>query len=1006
MASLRKNLLNGLNAFYVCGPRAGQTVARETVYRFFPFQLDSRGGSLWKGLEPRPLRAKTFALLQYLVAHPGELVLKEELFETLWSGLAVSEAVLTVCVSELRKALDDDPQDPRFIETVPRRGYRFVAPVEAANAEPAPVSSRSPSLFAEQPLYVGREAELARLHRAWNLALAGARQTVFVSGEAGIGKSTLVDALINVVQRSATALIGCGRCVGHDGGGEAYLPILQALRRMCQGETGRDARDVLLRHAPSWIAQMPGLIEEVAPESIKLRAGSATQTRMLRELGEALELLSELRPLLLVCEDLHSGDRPTLELIAGLARRSEAARLLFLGTYGASELSPPDHRLSEVVNGLQAHNRCAQIRLKGLREAAVAEYLRRRGASVAIPAELAHQVYRRTGGNPLFMSAIAEQLLAEDRSNNGVGPRNLADSRIPESVRQLIEQQFARVNADQRRMLEAASVAGAEFSTASVSAALGIDRKARTEEQIEQACEELMRTTPFLGTRGLMQWPDGTIGAVYAFRHELYREVLYYLTDPVDRQRAHRRIGQRLEAAYGGDAGEVAYELAMHFERGGEPRRAAKYLELCAEAAFNRSANQEAVAYADRGLGLVRQTAPDDERWQAELWLELMRATALMSLSGFAAPEVAQSYARARQLISQAAESPALMLALLGLAKYYLVRMELRTSFAMAERCLHLAENTGDVSLLVASHVTVGAILFNRALYRTSLAHMEQTAALYDPIKHRSHALLYGLDSAVAAKAYSALCLWRLGYPDQAKRRSLEAVAAAQQLSHAHTTAHAIAAAAAIRVACCDTMAAHVWAGRLLELSADKEVPLWHAWGLIFRGEACLQQGQAAEAVRSIREGIAEMAATGADTAPVKVRSVLGEIASREMTPERGIDLVSATLAQSERTGGFPDQSELYRFMGLLKLRSQRRHPQHHVLVEAEAWMVRAVEDARRRDAKSLELRATNDLCRLWKRQGKKPEALETLERIYGWFNEGFDTGDLKDAKTLIESLR
>jgi tetratricopeptide (TPR) repeat protein len=754
------------------------------------------------------------------------------------------------------------------------------------------------------------------------------------------------------------------------------------------------------------MVQMPDLIEEAASESIKLRVGSTTRARMVRELAETLELLSELRPLVLVYEDLHLGDRPTLELIAQLARRQEAARLLLLGTYRTWEISPPDHPLSAVLQELEAHNRCEQIGVKGLREAAVAEYLRLRAGGVASSAEVAHQVYRRTGGNPLFMTAIAEQLFAEGRSKNGSAPCNLADGAIPKSVFQLIEQQFTRLTVDQRRTLEAASAVGTEFSTASVSAALGTDGPALAEDRIEKICEELVRTTPFLRPGRIRQWRDGTISAFYAFRHDLYREVLYQRTNPVSRQRAHRMIGQRLEVAFGAQAAGIAFELAMHFERGGEAPRAAKYLEVCARTALNRSANQEALGHADRGLVLVRQTGRNDEGLHAEVRLELLRGTALMAMSGFAAPAVAQAFQRARDLVSQAGENPALMPALLGLAKYYLVAMELRTARAMAERCLRLGESTGDVSLLVASHLTAGAIFYGQSLYRTSLAHMEQTVALYDPVKHRPHALLYGLDSAAAAKAYSAHCLWRLGFPDQAKRRSLEAVAAAERLSHAHTTAFAIAAAASIRVVCREPMAVQVWCDRLLDLSAEKEVPFWHAWGLIYRGDAYAQQGRAAEAVRSMRKGIAQIAATGADTAHAEVHSVLSAVVSRAMTPEMGIDITSATLAQSERAGGFPDQSELYRIMGLLKLESERRNPQRRLLPEAEAWMLRAVEHARRCDAKSFELRATNDLCRLWNRQGRKREALKMLEHIYGWFNEGFETGDLKDAKTLIETLR
>jgi DNA-binding winged helix-turn-helix (wHTH) protein len=366
--------------------------------------LDLADERLWCGDQALALRPKTFALLRYLVAHPGQLLTKAALLEALWPETMVSEVVLSVCIRELRQVLGDDAQAPRFIETVHRRGYRFIGQLPAAHLSAPRISSPAPP-----PLLAGRERELDALHGALATALTGVRQLLFVTGEAGLGKTALVEAFLTALEAYGPLLIGCGQCLEHYGAGEAYLPVLEALGRLCRGPGGKEVVTLLGQQAPTWLVQMPGLVRAADLEALQRRIAGATRDRMLRELAEALELLTSRQPLLLVLEDLHWSDYSTLDVLAMLARRQEPARLLLLGTYRLPDALQRGHPLHTVHHELQRHGQCTELPLPLLPEAAVAAYLATRFPDARLPAGLARLVHQRTEGNPLFMVTVVEE---------------------------------------------------------------------------------------------------------------------------------------------------------------------------------------------------------------------------------------------------------------------------------------------------------------------------------------------------------------------------------------------------------------------------------------------------------------------------------------------------------------------------------------------------------------------------------------------------------------------
>ncbi|BBA32848.1 uncharacterized protein sS8_0883 [Methylocaldum marinum] len=418
---------------------------------FGPFRLEPGNAMLWRGDQAIVLRPRTFAVLCYLLEHPDRLLTKTEILNALWPRQYVSEGVLKASINEIRKALGDDPKAPRYIETRHRRGYRFIGP---RASHPPSASSALPS-----PRCVGRDAELRHLHAALEKALAGERQLVFVTGEAGIGKTTVVEVFAEgAAARQELLRMASGQCVEHYGPGEAYLPVLEALGRLCRPPQGKRLVALLRRYAPTWLGQLPWLLSPAEQTELQRQGVAATPERMLREMAEALEAVTAETPLVLVLEDLHWSDYATLDLLAALARRREAARLLVIGTYRPMELIVRGHPLKGLKQELQVHGQCAELALGALSEAAVTDYLAARCPRVAptVPLErLAQWVSRRTEGNPLFMVHTVAYLCARGALREAPEPagqdaslRVLEDAEhgMPETLQQMIDQQIDRLS--------------------------------------------------------------------------------------------------------------------------------------------------------------------------------------------------------------------------------------------------------------------------------------------------------------------------------------------------------------------------------------------------------------------------------------------------------------------------------------------------------------------------------------------------------------------------------
>jgi DNA-binding winged helix-turn-helix (wHTH) protein/predicted ATPase len=974
---------------------------------FPPFRLDLHGGRLWQGEREIRVRPKTFAVLRYLAERPGHLVSTAELLRAVWSDVAVTDVMPRLCIRELRAALGDDSRSPRFIETRPGRGYQFVAPVlplaipGATPTEPSPAQPGS----GRGVLLVGRQADLARLDVALDRARRGVRQTVFVSGEPGIGKTSLIEAFL---ARSASPQLWLanGECVEQYGAGEAYLPILTALERLCRIAGRESALEALRRAAPAWLAQMPSLTEPTEQQALMHRLDGSTRQGMLRELASLLEALAQGRVLVIWLEDLHWGDRSTLDAIAFLARRSDPARLMLLGTYRPTELSGPDHPLVRIIHELALHGHGQEMSLARLSEAEVGEYLAARLPGTTVSSGLVRHVHLRTDGNPLFMVTVANDLVARSLVVQRGGQWMMDDVRadrprdVPDALRRLIEQQAHGLGAEDRRLLEVAGVAGMEFSAAALAAGLEEDGG-----EVEARCAHLAARGQFLEPRGATDWPDGTTAARYTFLHALHQEVLYDGVPPGRRRQLHARIAERLERAFAGRAREIAAELATHFERARDARRAVQYHRLAGENALNRAAHAEAIAHLSRGLKVLRDLPDGVDRSRLEMGLYLALGPALIVTRGYGAVEVERTYSRALELSRRFGETPEMVRALKGLWNVRFVRAELSTARKLASELLVHAKRARDTALLASAHAAFGETLFHIGEIGPARSHLDQARA---PAR-RDGGGARGNQRPRAA-SYASWGFWMAGYPDQARLLSSQAVAEAKALGHPHNRAFTLGFASFLHEFCGEVSRVAELADEQSALCREYGIPYWQSWAEMLKGWVLARQGHPADGVLAVRRGLAAHRETGAVVGVMHFLTLLAELHGLAGQLKEGVQVADEALALALTTRNRYLEPDIYRVRGDLLARlvgngSTLRGDPALVGATAEGCFRQAIELARRRSARSLELRAATSLGRLWRERGQSTRARRLLKPLCEWFSEGADTADLMAARQLVAAL-
>lgn len=543
--------------------------------QFGAFTLDAVNECLWRDGRRIPLPPKPFAVLRYLVEHAGRLVSHDELLDALWPGIYVQPQVLRTYVLDLRRVLEDDARNPRYLQSLPKRGYCFVAAVHEAGQQrsvPAEPASVLP----------GRDRELALLHVAFEKAVAGERQMLFITGEWGIGKTALIERFRRELEANHSAIVATGQCVPGLGGRQEYYPLSDALRPVCGGSDAPRACRLLHTGGDS-------------------ATDNAGRPQLLPgDVCDALEQIPAEKPLVLILEDLQWADEPTLSVVSALARRQGPANMLVIATV-APQTSPTAHAITSLIHDLRMRRLCCEIPLARLDRGAVAELLRAELRQTQLPAGLQDFVYQQSEGNPRFARVILDHLMAEKTLACREGrwelraSLNESDAGPPGELTRMVELEIENLTPREQKILEAASLVPVAFPAWLVAAAIAEDVAS-----VEDSCEELARRLSFVKRAGEDDLPDGTRSSFYVFAHAMYREVLYQRQSPARRSIRHIRVAERLRQIFRGRESLIARDAANHYHAAGDWVNAVAMLTLAAQRASATRAFDEAAELEEK----------------------------------------------------------------------------------------------------------------------------------------------------------------------------------------------------------------------------------------------------------------------------------------------------------------------------------------------------------------------------------------------------------------------
>lgn len=903
-----------------------------------PFRLDPTRGALLHGEREIKLRPRTRRVLEFLVEHAGEVVSKEQLLRAVWSDVVVTEQTLSTSISELRRALVDDPRAPRFIETVHGRGFRFVA----LPLEPGDEGERGRGGAGGGPEIVGRESPLARLAAALERAARGERQVVFVSGESGIGKTALVEAFLAATAPDAAGprvrvVRTIGQCVEFSGPGEPFMPIVGALRVLTRGPESRWVIPTVRRLVPPWMAELLGAADP--GENGESATDEDNRVRALRLLAETLEEIGRDVALVLVLEDLHWCDASTLDLINLFARRSGSCRVLIVGT-----LRPEEGQRVAMLRELTRKGKAERLELEGLSRPDVELLVERRlGGDASGSADLAARLQSWTGGIPFLLVEILERLREAERVGGAHawpgGPDDADEAPLaPAAVVDAIEARLAPLSGPERAALEIAAVAGGPFEPEAVAAVARDEQGGLGLEAIESLCRRLAGAGAVLVPAA----PTEAARPTWSFRHALYRETLRAGVVPSRRRRIHLGLGEW--HAKRKDAPATA--LAHHFEQAGELTRALPHYRAAAGAAKDRQAEPEAIGLLRSGLRCVEALPEGAERLAEELAVRIALAGSILSHAGYTHPEIVPLYSRAYEL-AEALEQPAMQaVATGGLFFAHLSAARVREGYEAALRLLEVTRGM-PAFFVDAGRTAHGVALFARGDLAGARAELERP-----PDFVAAGAIHFEVNGSVMRLGALATVQAHQGDLSAAETSIGSMLAAGAETGRIYDVANAHRLAAEYWALVGDAARAREHGARTTALAEEHELGQLRAIGAVLLGWARAVEEGDASALQAIASALEDLDARGYRLMRSTFCARQAEAALAVGALDTALEAVECGLEHVRETGERRHESDLHRLRGSV-LRA-RGASEEAVRASLEA----ALRVAREQGAQLLVLRA------------------------------------------------
>ncbi len=847
---------------------------------------------------------------------------------------------------------------------------------------------------------VGREVERTALRAAFEATDQGKGFLLCVSGEPGIGKTTLVEDWLRELSASArVAGIGRGRCSERLGGTGSYLPVLEALEGLLHGEAGSLAARMMRDLASTWYAQVAPSDRVSSAEREEARAETATPERMKREFLAFVTEMGRRLPLVFFFDDLHWADASTVDLLGWMGRRSAGLRLLVVTTYRPAEMRSGKNPFAAVQLELQRYGVCRELPLAFLTHGDVESYLALAFPDHRFPTDFAVRIHETTEGNPLFLAELVHHLCDRGVIANEDGRWTLAQAvpdfqnELPVSVRSLIRSQLGQLDETDLRLLSVGSIQGYEFDAAVAAGVL-----AQSAADVEERLELLDRVHGLVRLVREQELPDGTLTLRYRFVHVLYQNCLYTAVRPSRRAEWSAAVAQALLTHHGSQNAVVASEAALLFEKARDWAQAAECFYLAARNPLRQHAHREAAVLARRGLEMLSRIPemPDCARQEARLQFAL--GLALQPSEGLAGPRVIEAYRRARALshveIEIASRSPLLW----GLWSFYILRGEHAAAREIADELSDLAQGQTDPVVSLAADHSMGYTLMMLGQPVAAWSHLGR----HLPAGTQA---VYGRDLGIPFRAHGSVVLWLLGFPDQAAERSHQAAAHAREKLDLYGLSIALFNAAKVHQLRSEPEATAEYAQTLLSLAEEQAFPIWIAAGTILAGWADARLGQRGAGIARIRQGIAAWLANGAAMMHPHFLGLLAEALNADGQVDEGLDVLDRALTMVEETGERYYEAELHRLRGELLLTSTGRNGR---AADARSSFRKALDVARQQNALSMELRAAVSAVQFVWRQSKSDRefanARSILKPVCDLFTEGFETFDWHAATSLLEA--
>ena len=904
-------------------------------------------------------------------------------------------------------------------------------------------------IISDKTILVAREEELEKLGRFLDCALSGKGQLAFITGESGAGKTALVEKFSIYAQKlNANLVVVNGKCNAHTGFGDPYFPFIELLNLLTGDieskykagvisrehalrlwnltpatirailENGADLINIFTngtslvsRASEFWAGNLDWLIQ--LKKLVKYKSALPTdstlqQSNIFEQYTRVIQSIAEEKPLLIVLDDLQWIDAGSANLLFHIARQIKGSRILVIGLFRKTEIAierdGKRHPIESFFNELKRDYGEIEIDLDKLQvQKFVDAYLDVEPNKLGD--KFRNTFFIQTKGHPLFTVELFREMkehgmIVRDEAGRWIEGKTFDWNRLPTRVDAVINERINRLTENMRNILLIASIQGEEFTAEVVIRQLNIDER----ELIRILSGELEKRHQLVSAKGIKTLINQRI-SLYTFRHIMFQKYLYNTLDEVERVHLHENVAKIIEELYGEEADEVSVQLARHFQEAGVPAKAFEYLVKAGTRAVHFSAYEETIVLFKRALDILKTFPESTERDLQELNLQIAITAAAQSLKGFGAPEIVTYCNQIEELCKKIGDVPQIFYAHYFLAQFNWLRADHEIAYNFTEQLMQHALKAKDAEKVALSQFMQGMLDFYLGNMTPALENLKKMNSYYIPEKCSHLKYIYGMDPGLISGMNTACVLWALGYPDQALLQSQKMLPQVRLVNHSFSSVASLAFNSLLHIFRRDGKALEPLGKEIYSVSEKKGFMLFIGVGLFKTGYSLVHKGQVKEGINKLLQGLEIYKVTGIRFTLSDLLGSIAEAYGMYGDLEKAMDFMEQALTEVRRGREQYYEAELYRIKGELILKKADNKNRKEVEKEAEKYFRESIKTAQRQKAKSFEVRATMSLCCLLKKQSKKEEARQLLSNIYNWFTEGFETRELKEAKTLLEEL-